>query len=207
MPSIPPKGKDLPINGAQTCNIMASHGIDLQFNAAYGSEVVAVGHYGEWTDHRIPDDRSAWHPLVQRFYDYWLSIAPPGSLPGRQHVAPEDMAAWLSRLWLLDVYRNPLRYRLRLCGSAMVRSLGQEVTGRWLDEVHPQSVGDQSSCHRFRIAVEHQRPTWRRGVPRWPCAPEVKTTESLMVPLAADGSTVDKLMGVSIAFDAKGRMI
>jgi PAS domain len=185
---------------------MAYSEIDIQFNDVSGG-VAAPGEYSEWTDHRIPDDRSAWHPLVQQFYDYWLSIAPPDALPGRQHVAPEQMIAWLSRLWLLDVYRAPLRYRLRVCGSAMVRSLGQEVTGRWLDEVHPQSAADPGSGDRLRIAVERGRPTWRRGVPRWPRAPEVKAAESLMVPLAADGCTVDKLMGVSIAFDAKGRMV
>jgi hypothetical protein len=185
---------------------MAYAAIDVQFNDASG-DGGARDDYGEWTNHRIPDDRSAWHPLVRQFYDYWLSIAPPGALPGRQHVAPEEMSAWLSRLWLLDVYRNPLRYRLRLCGSAMVRSLGQEVTGRWLDEVHPRSVGDPRSRDRLRIVTELNRPTWRRGTPRWTRAPEFKTVESLMVPLAADGSSVDKIMGISVAFDAKGRLI
>lgn len=185
---------------------MAYKEIDIQFNDV--ADMCATrSDYGEWTDHRIPDDRTAWHSLVRQFYDYWLSVAPPSALPGRQHVAPEEMVAWLPRLWLLDVHRNPLRYRLRLCGSAVVRSIGQEVTGRWLDEVYPESIGDQSSGHRFRIAAECGRPSWRRGVPRWPCVPEVKAAESLMVPLAADGSMVDKLMGVSIAFDAQGRMI
>ena len=36
------------------------------------------GDYGVWTDYHIPEDRSAWHPLVRRFYDYWVSVAPPG---------------------------------------------------------------------------------------------------------------------------------
>lgn len=189
---------------------MASLEIDIQFK-----DVVDGGanrdDYGGWIEHRIPDDRSAWHPLIQQFYDYWLSIAPldamPGALPGRQHVAPEEMTAWLSRLWLLDVHRGPLRYRFRVCGSGVVRSLGQEVTGRWLDEVHPLSASDPRSRDRLRIAAELSRPTWRRGTPRCPRAPEAKIAESLMVPLAADGHTVDKIMGVSITFDAKGRMI
>lgn len=192
--------------GAQNRNIMAYPRIDIQFNDVGGADA-APADFGEWTDHRIPDDRSFWHPLAQQFYDYWLAIAPPDVLPGRQHVAPEKMIAWLSRLWLLDVYRNPLRYRLRVCGSAVVRSLGQEVTGRWLDEVHPLSASDPRSRDRLRAVAELRRPTWRRGVPRWSRAPEFKTVESLMVPLAADGCTVDKIMGLSLAFDAKGRML
>jgi hypothetical protein len=163
--------------------------------------------YHEWTNYQIPDDRSDWHPLAQRFYDYWLSIAPPGRLPGRQHVEPEKMAPWLSRLWLLDIYREPLRFRCRLAGSGMVRSLGREVTGAWLEEIHPQSVADPSSRGRFRILAELGRPTWRRGVPRWARQPEYRLVESCLVPLAADGRTPDKVMALSIAFDARGWLL
>src|SRR5580704_11906069 len=99
---------------------MAYQAIKLQFNSVIDDKAEAAADYGEWTGHRIPDDRSFWHPLVQQCYDYWLSTAPPGGLPGRQHIAPEKMAAWLSRLWLLDIHRDPLRYRLRVCGSAVV---------------------------------------------------------------------------------------
>jgi hypothetical protein len=186
---------------------MAYPAIDAQVSAAPGSGDASDGDYGDWTDHRIPDDRSAWHPMARQFYDYWLSIAPPDSLPGRQHVAPEKMTAWLSRLWLLDIYRNPLRFRCRLAGSEMVRSIGREVTGKWLDEVHPLSVTDPDSRDRFRTAAELGRPTWRRGPPRWLRHPDFRVVESVLVPLAADGRTVDKIMAVSITFDTKGRML
>ena len=90
--------------------------------------------FGVWTDHCIPQDRSGWHPLVRQFYEHWLSIAPPGQLPGRQHIEPEQMVPMLSRMWMLDVHRDPLRFRYRLCGTALVRSLNREVTGQWLLE-------------------------------------------------------------------------
>ena len=163
--------------------------------------------YGEWTDYRVPDDRSEWHPLVRQFYDYWLHAAPPGRLPGRQQIRPEQMTPWLTRLWLLDVMHNPLRFRCRLVGSAMVRSLGRDVTGKWLDETHPQSVGNPSSRERFRIVAEQGRPTWRRGPPRWPREADYRTVESCLVPLAGDGIAVDKVMAISIGFDANGRLL
>ncbi len=90
----------------------------------------AVGDHGVWTGYEIPEDRAGWHPLVGRFYEYWLSAAPAGRLPGRQHIRPEEIPGFLSRLWMLDVCREPLRYRYRLCGTELVRSLGREVTGR-----------------------------------------------------------------------------
>jgi len=180
---------------------------DAIIPASAAPEAAATGaDYGVWTDYRIPDDRSEWHPLARQFYDYWLSVAPPGCLPGRQHVAPEMMAPWLSRLWLLDICRGPLRFRCRLAGSDMVRSLGREVTGAWLDDVHPQSVSNPISRDRFRIVAELARPTWRRGKPHWARDPEYMVVESCLVPLAADGFTVDKVMAVSVAFGSNGRL-
>jgi hypothetical protein len=185
---------------------MAYPKIDIQFKDATGGGA-ADSDYGDWTEYRIPDDRRAWHELTRRFYDYWLSIAPFGTLPGRQHVVPEQMKAWLSRVWLLDIYRSPLRFRCRLAGSDMVRSLGHEVTGRWLDEVHPLSVTQADSRDRFRVVAELGRPTWRRGAPRWARQPEFHLIESLLVPLAADGHTIDKIMAMSVTFDSNGRLI
>jgi hypothetical protein len=96
--------------------------------------------YGTWTDYRVPEDRSDWHPLIRQFYEYWLSVAPEGRLPGRQHIAPEHMVPMLSRMWMLDVHRHPLRFRYRLYGTALANSLHREVTGRWMDEAAPSSL-------------------------------------------------------------------
>src|SRR5690242_14824207 len=105
----------------------------------------AAGAFDVWTGYHLPEDRGTWHPLIRQFYEYWRSIAPPGGLPGRQHIVAEDISPLWSRLWMLDVVRDPLRYRYRLCGTEMVRSLGREVTGAWLDEVHPQLIADPQS--------------------------------------------------------------
>lgn len=167
----------------------------------------SAGEFGIWTAYRLPQDRADWHPLVRRLYDYWRSIAPPGRLPGRQHVAPEDIAPLWSRMFLLDVSRNPLRYRYRLCGTGVVRSLEREVTGGWLDEVHPQLIADPDARGRLRFVVETGHPTWRRGPTICARDPEHRTIEGCIVPLAADGVTVDMLMGVVVAFDAAGKAI
>lgn len=165
----------------------------------------AAADFGVWTGHRPPDARSAWHPLVRFLYDHWLSIAPPGRLPGRQHIIPEDLVPIWSRLWLLDVSHGPLRYRYRLCGTNLVHSLGREVTGRWLDEVHPQLMANPESRERFRFMAETGCPTWRRGPPQWSHDPEHRTLESCIVPLASDGCIVDMMLGVVVLFDSQGR--
>jgi len=163
--------------------------------------------YGVWTGYRIPEDRTSWHPLMVRFYDYCLAVAPPGCLPGRQHIVPEDIAPLWSRLWMLDVCREPLRYRYRLCGTEMVRSLGHEVTGAWLDEVHPQLIAHPESRERFRFMAETGAATWRRGPPLWTRDPDHRSIETLIVPLAADGFTVDKMIAASVLYGVGDRPI
>jgi hypothetical protein len=163
--------------------------------------------FGVWTDHRIPEDRSGWHPLVRRFYEHWLSLAPPGLLPGRQQIQPEDMVPLLSRLWMMDVHRDPLRFRYRLCGTTLVHSLNREVTGQWLDEIQPETVYNPTVRDRYRFVAEAGRPTWRRGRSFWDRDPQHRTIENCVAPLAADGKTVDVIIGLAVLFDAAGKEI
>jgi hypothetical protein len=161
--------------------------------------------YGAWTDHQIPEDRSDWHPRVRQFYEYWLAVAPPGRLPGRQHIAPEDLVPLLPRLWILDVFRDPLRFRYRLLGTDLVRSVGREMTGEWLDEAQPETVSNPLLRHRYRFIAETGRPTWRRGKTLWNRDPLHRLVENCIVPLAADGVIVDKLFCYSVQFDVAGK--
>ena len=167
----------------------------------------AAAEFGACTGYETPEGHTGWHPLVCRLYDYWRSIAPPGRLPGRQHLVPEDIAPLWSRAWMLDVFRDPLRYRYRLCGTEVVRSLGREVTGEWLDEVHPGLIADPQSHQRFHFMVETGCPTWCRGLPLFARDPNPQMIETCIVPLAGDGRTVDKMLAVSVLFDRAGRPI
>jgi hypothetical protein len=116
------------------------------------------------------------------------------------------MVPLLPRLWLLDVQREPLRFRYRLAGTAIVRFLRREVTGAWLDEVHRETFVPESG-DRYRFIAETGEPTWRRGPTYWdrPFAPRV--IENCAVPLATDGHVVDKILALTVCFDANGVLI
>jgi hypothetical protein len=169
------------------------------------SDVPGTMDFGVWTGHRVPDDRSSWHPLVRRFYEYWRSIAPQDQLPGRQHLVPEDIAPLLSRLWMLDVFRDPLRFRYRLVGTDITRSVRRELTGLWLDEAQPESVQNVDLRDRYRFILETGQATWRRGRTLWDRDPTHHVVENCLAPLATDGVTIDKIIAVSVIFDANGR--
>jgi hypothetical protein len=160
--------------------------------------------YGPWNSQELTGDRSGWHPHSRRLYDYWLEIAPAGLLPGRQHVSPIDIAPLLPRIWMLDVVRDPLRFRYRLLGTGGVSTLGREFTGHWLDDAHPEYRDDPLLNARYRYMVETGRPTWRRGPVRWEHDSLHREVENCMVPLAADGRKVDILFAVSVMFRADG---
>lgn len=168
---------------------------------------IGFARYGEWTGYSIPADRADWHPLVLRLYDYWVSVTPPDRLPGRQHITPEDVAPLWSHLWMFDVYREPLRFRYRLCGTELVRSLGREVTGQWLDDAYPDTAGHPQVLNRLLFMAETGAPTWRRGPPLLTRDPEHRVVETCLVPLAADGVKVDKLLGISVVFDRCGKPV
>jgi hypothetical protein len=170
-------------------------------------EQISTPNYGPWTDYRLPSDRSGWHPLCRDLLEYWEKIAPPGLLPGRQHLSPTDIPALLPRVWMLDVFRQPLRFRYRLVGTAEVRTLGRETTGQWLDEAHPEFLADPTLNGRFRFMVETGEPTWRRGPVRWGHDSEHRLVENCMVPLAADGSHVDIIFAISILYYQDGTLV
>jgi hypothetical protein len=133
---------------------------DVHLATDGGPGVVDGGAYGAWTHHEISEDRSGWHPLVWRFYEYWLSIAPPGRLPARQHVLPEELVSLWPWLWMLDVYRDPLRFRYRLVGTEITRSVHREMTGQWLDEAQPEAVANPMHTTVTALSL---RPVARPG--------------------------------------------
>jgi hypothetical protein len=137
-----------------------------------------------------------WHPKVARLMDYWRSLHPTeGILPGRQHVDPIDLADLLPHLFLVDVERAPLRFKYRLVGTDYVRMMGRDLTGAYLDQVHPGFHG--SILRHYVDAVEQREPQYRKGSVMYAVAQKDHlTVERLIVPLARDGAHVDMIMGV-----------
>jgi len=163
--------------------------------------------YGAWTDHAIPEDRRAWQPLVAQCFDYWRNIAPPDRLPARADLWPGDMVAFLPHVWLLDVTREPLRFRYRLIGTAEVRVLGADLTGQWLDEIHSETWDDPAVQDRLRYIAEMGRPTWACSPVLWGPDRSHQLIENCLLPLAADGRTVDMILACSVLCQSDGTAV
>ena len=147
----------------------------------------------------IPED---CHAKVKALQDYWRSKHPEAGLPGRQHIDPVDIPELLPNIWLIDVHRNPYRFKFRLLGTQVVNYAGEDNTGRWFDERWPNY--DPSV---FIDIVESRRPSWARGRSKMRPEKDYYEMERVRFPLASDGETVDIILALTVFFDSKGQEI
>lgn len=147
----------------------------------------------------LPSD---WHPLIRSVHDYWQAKRPaPGRLPGRQHLDPIDIPVLLPWLWLFDVQRQPVRYRVRLLGTKHYEQMHCDPTGRWVDEAFPQFTRQSTYPDYLAVGVEGGI-SYRKGPPAYHVDSECKLLERIMLPLARDGVTTDMILGLTLYFRA-----
>ncbi len=140
------------------------------------------------------------HPKIRALLDYWQSIHPEsGGLPGRQHFDPVEIPELLANLWLIDVVRDPIRFRFRLIGTLVVDYAGEDNTGKWLYERWPNF--DDTG---YVSVVESRQPSWARGPSRFRPEKEYYEIERVRLPLAADGENVDMIVALTVFFDRNG---
>lgn len=140
----------------------------------------------------------AKHPAIRMALDYWLQQRSRAQrpLPGRQHIDPLDMAAFLEHVVLFDVVRNGVhsRFRHRLTGTHFGRIFGRDVTGLFIE--HTGSLETFSDVYaRFSTVADDKVAAYGIAPSPFP-NPDSVCYEHLTLPLAADGEAVDMLFGV-----------
>jgi hypothetical protein len=140
---------------------------------------------------------------VDCLLEYWRGVH-RGRLPGRRDFDPTAHAELLPNVTLVEVHREPLRFRYRLLGSRADTVLGRRLTGEWLDG-HRDFCNGDDVLKQYVAVVETAQPFWRRGTPHLPCAADCAAIEVLRLPLATDGKLVDMVLSLSVYFDDAGR--
>ena len=159
--------------------------------------------WGEWR----PYDAARACELVVGLHRYWDSKrANPGELPSRDDIRPEEIKPLLPYVWLLDFDRGTRTFRYRLIGTAVVDGVGKDYTGHNLAECHP-NVGDfEMVMGTLLQTIADGRPMWRRGRPMFQHHTEVNALENVILPLATDRRTPDRLLGMTVFFDSNDRV-
>lgn len=139
-------------------------------------------------------DYAKLDPRFARMRDYLTSVAPPGGLPGRQHIDPLAIRALLSFTNLVDVERTngTIRFRFRLIGTLQSVAAGREISGRYLEDAVLPVYFERIRANML-AAVETREPVYDRfGMPH--PDRDFIDTERVYFPLARDGQTVDMLL-------------
>ena len=137
-------------------------------------------------------------PSLQRLYEYWLQRRGGRRFPTRADIDPVDFAYLLGNIMLIDVMRNPLRFRTRLHGSEMTRRAQYDLTGKFLDELPIADYRDYviERCRRLvetcePVLVQHDRVLDGQH----------RRYEALWLPFSENGSDVMMLLAALIYKD------
>lgn len=138
------------------------------------------------------------HPRIRALYDYWSAKRPaPDKLPGRQHIDPVEIPQLLRWVWLVDVLRDPLRFRYRLTGSEFIGAMGGNYTGRFVGEADPDFFSQTWGRH-YSAAADQGLVGYFRGRPIIHAERNYVWMERLLLPLATDGGNVNMLLGITL---------
>jgi hypothetical protein len=138
-------------------------------------------------------------PRLRRFYDYWLGKCGGRRFPARRDIDPLDFPYLLGNLMLMDVLRDPRRFRVRLHGTNVVARMNYDMTGKFLDEV-PRPEYRAYVLERCLGLVASGAPLVLMNdliVDGW-----VSRYEALWLPLSDDGIEVDLLVCAMIYGEA-----
>lgn len=145
---------------------------------------------------RVEDCQSS---VIVGVYRYWQDRKAGRKFPARADLDPLGMRTALGSVSLTEIHRQPLRFRLRLVGTNMTARLGFDPTGMWMDEIPVPEYA--------RLLVERIRLILQRGEPLLVRNRQFMDNlwydyETIWLPLAADGETIDMVMACQIFTDA-----
>ena len=135
--------------------------------------------------------RQLQHPTNQAAFAYWDEIRAGRAMPSRADLDPADIRTILPCVFLLDVAQDPLDFRYRLIGTKMASHLNRNLTGSWMSDLPHQRPPSRiwSACARVvetRVPISSDTPYVGKHH-------AYKETEDLILPLSADGETVNML--------------
>lgn len=129
---------------------------------------------------------------VRRFYDYWDGKRDGRAMPARADIDPAEITDLLPDVILIDVSHDPLKLTYRLVGTNEVAARGSDPTGKDV-AVAVFAAYPGETLRTYHVAIEtagvvyHEEPGGTRS-------PRLFALGMLVMPLSADGATVDKLL-------------
>jgi len=142
-----------------------------------------------WQDIPVPD--------LQKLYRYWLKKKGDREMPRRADIHPDEIVGLLSGIVLVDVEYDPVRFKFRLVGTDVVHALGQDLTGRYLDEFLSRATIQD----RFQWLVDHKTSYYATSRLDW-LDRNFQEYHVLGLPLGGEQGTVNMILcGITPFFE------
>lgn len=133
-------------------------------------------------------------PRLAELYRYWDRRRQGREMPSRADIEPTDIPRLLPILLLVDVEPDrTLRYRL--IGTEFVTVAGRDVTGRSYAEVFPLGPYRDYIFALYDELIDRRLPIYTEGVSPIAGSSRRRYTRRLMLPLSADGTRIDMVLG------------
>lgn len=141
------------------------------------------------------DTKAIRSERLRQVYGYWASKVVGGRMPSRASIDPVDIPRLLPFVFLIDVERDPQRFRFRLIGTQICAWAGRDATGLYTDEPgfgpHGAALTRQyAEVVARRRALYSEQPGAR---------PERNFIfyDKVVLPLSADGTHINMLFCAS----------
>lgn len=93
---------------------------------------------------------------------FWKDARGPHVLPHIRHFNPLNLRPWIGNISKMEVRGD--RFFVRLHGSVTSENIGQNFTGRYMDECAPPHALDLAVAP-YKMSIEHLAPTFSILVP------------------------------------------
>ena len=129
------------------------------------------------------------HEKLSELWDLWSSRRDMPLLPARGSFAAEEFGPWMGNIGIVEVHREPLKFRVALAGSQIVAIDGADFTGKYLEEAVPPHAVEFIIAPYLRC-LDCSDATYDQFSP--PGRDHV-AYHRLLLPCANDGATIDKI--------------
>jgi hypothetical protein len=148
-------------------------------------------------NHRI-DPADVQNPMLRRAFDLWTRLRAARRFPARSEINPRNMAEFLRNTVLVRVLDGGEEFQFRIVGDAIVMVQGEGLQGLTTAEVDARIPGyGQMIRHTYQRVCADRSPLafsgWFENTP----GGRAFFHESLILPLGADGETVDHILVVA----------
>ena len=141
-------------------------------------------------------------PILGPAYEYWRSKCGTRAMPRRRDIDPTEIPRLLPNIQIAELVDGGKRIRYRLAGTAIVEAYGEELAGKYIDEIF--------SGERLRFVQNNYRILCTEKRPVLVCnryhskrdAPVICVR--LFMPLSEDGETVNQCL-TALSFQFPGQ--